>query len=254
MLTYNIHSCRGTDGRVDPARIAETIARCEPDIVALQEVDVGRKRSGGADQAQMIAAHLKLASYFHPALHLETEQYGDAILTALPTRVVHAAPLPSIGEPRGAIWVAVDIGGGTLQVFNTHLGLRRRERIRQVSTLLGPDWLGSARCRDEPTVLLGDFNAVPSSMPYRTLARHGRDALVDAGARVRPTFPSRFPVLRLDHIFVSGGVRAVHAEVVADRRTRSASDHLPVLATVDVPVAAHGKTAGTASVPADSVE
>jgi len=254
ILTYNIHSCRGTDGRSDPARIAETIARCEPDIIALQEVDVGRKRTGGVDQAQMVAAHLKLASYFHPALHLETEQYGDAILTGLPTKVIHAAPLPSIGEPRGAIWVAVDLGGATLNVFNTHLGLRRRERIRQVTSLVGPEWLGNAGCRDAPTILLGDFNAVPSSMPYKMLARHGQDALAHAGVRVRPTFPSRLPLLRLDHIFVSGGVKAVHAEVVADRKTRTASDHLPLLATVDVPVPAGNKKAGTTKAPAETVE
>ena len=236
ILTYNIHSCRGTDGRVDPARIAETVARCRPDIVALQEVDVGRKRSGGADQAQLIAAHLKLASYFHPALHMDAEQYGDAILTALPTRVMRAGPLPSSGEQRGAIWVAVDLGGTELHVLNTHLGLRRGERIRQVEALLGPEWLGSAECRAAPTILAGDFNAVPASIPYKMLARHGRDALAQAG-RVRSTFPSRFPILRLDHIFAAGGVEPVDAAVIADRKTRVASDHLPLLATVDVPVA-----------------
>ena len=235
ILTYNVHSCRGTDGRTDPARIAEVIARCKPDIAALQEVDVDRARSGGVDQAQLIATHLRMDSHFHPALHLEDEQYGDAILTPLPTRLVRAAPLPSIGEPRGAIWVAVDIGGVELQVINTHLGLRRRERIAQVATLLGPGWLGNAECRDMPTVLLGDFNAVPSSVPYRNLARHGRDVQVHAAPRPRATFPSRFPVLRLDHIFVGDGIVATHAEVRSDMLARTASDHLPLVATLAVP-------------------
>lgn len=236
MLTYNVHSCRGTDGRTDPARIAEVIARCEPDIIALQEVDVGRARSGGVDQAQLIAAHLSVEAHFHPALHLEDEQYGDAILTALPARLVRAGPLPSIGEPRGAIWMAIDIGGAELQVINTHLGLRRRERIAQVATLLGPGWLGSAECRDAPAVVLGDFNAVPSSVPYRNLARHGRDVQVHAAQRPRPTFPSRFPILRLDHIFVGEGIEAIEAEVRSDMLTRTASDHLPLVATLAVPV------------------
>ena len=239
ILTYNVHSCRGTDGKRDPARIAEVIARCEPDIAALQEVDVGRARSGGVDQAQLIAAHLRMDSHFHPALHLEEEQYGDAILTALPARLVRAAPLPSSGEPRGAIWVAVDVGGAELQVINTHLGLWRRERIAQVATLLGPGWLGSAECRDAPTVLLGDFNAVPGSVPYRNLARHGRDVQVHAAARPRPTFPSRFPVLRLDHIFVGDGIEAVEAEVRSDMLTRTGSDHLPLVASVALPVRPH---------------
>lgn len=235
MLTYNVHSCRGTDGRVDPARVAEVIARCKPDIVALQEVDVGRARSGGVDQAQMLAAHLRMGTHFHPALHLEEEKYGDAILTALPARLARAGPLPSIGEPRGAIWVSVDIGGVELQVINTHLGLRRRERIAQVAALLGPGWLGSAECRDKPTVLAGDFNAVPFSLPYRSLARHWRDVQVLACPRPKTTFPSRFPVLRLDHIFVGEGIETVGAEVHSDMLTRTASDHLPLTAIIDVP-------------------
>lgn len=238
IMTYNVHSCRGTDGRIDPARIAEIVARGRPDIVALQEVDVGRARSGGFDQARLIAAHLNMEAHFHPALHLADEQYGDAILTALPSRLVRAAPLPSLGEPRGAIWVSVDIGGTLLQVINTHLGLRRRERMAQVAALLGPGWLGSAECRDNPTVLVGDFNAVPSSAPYRSLARHGRDVQLLAGARPKATFPSRFPLLRLDHIFVGAGIEPVAAEVPSDLMARTASDHLPLSATIAVPVPA----------------
>src|SRR5690606_37572659 len=160
------------------------IASCQADIVALQELDVGRLRTGGVDQAQAIAAHLSLTSHFHPALHLTEEKYGDAILTALPSRLVRAGPLPSAGEPRGALWVAVDVGGVELNVFNTHFGLRRGERALQAATLLGPDWMGSAECRDAPCVLLGDFNAMPSSPTYRALARDLRDVAVAAGARL----------------------------------------------------------------------
>lgn len=236
VLTYNVHSCRGTDGRRDPSRIAEVIARCEPDIVALQEVDVGRRRSGGVDQSEMIAAHLRMDAHFHPALHLKGEKYGDAILTALPARLVRAGPLPSIGEPRGAIWMAVDLDGATLQVINTHLGLRRRERIAQVTTLLGAGWLGSEACRTSPSVLLGDFNAVPSSLPYRSLARHGRDVQVATQTRPRATFPSRFPLLRIDHVFVGDGIEPLDTEVPTDLLTRTASDHLPLLATLAVSV------------------
>jgi endonuclease/exonuclease/phosphatase family metal-dependent hydrolase len=236
ILTYNVHSCRGTDGKVDPARIAAVIASCNADIVALQEVDVGRARSGGVDQAARIADHLGMASHFHPALYLEEEQYGDAILTALPAELVKAAPLPSLGEPRGAIWVSVDIGGVNLQVINTHLGLRRRERLTQAAALLGPEWLGAMEERHAPAVLLGDFNATPSSAPYRALVAHGQDVQLTNGGRPRATFPSRFPFLRLDHIFVGEGIETVHAEVRTDAVTKRASDHLPVLAEIAVPL------------------
>jgi endonuclease/exonuclease/phosphatase family metal-dependent hydrolase len=34
LLTYNVHGCRGTDGKIDPLRIAEVIAQCGADIIA----------------------------------------------------------------------------------------------------------------------------------------------------------------------------------------------------------------------------
>ena len=44
-----------------------------------------------------IASLLKMEAHFHPALHVEEEKYGDAILTAMPTRFIKAGPLPSVG-------------------------------------------------------------------------------------------------------------------------------------------------------------
>lgn len=246
LLTYNVHSCRGTDGKVDPIRIAEVIAQCGADIIALQELDVGRMRTGGVDQAHIIAAHLSMMSHFHPAYHLEDEKYGDAVLTALPSRLIKAGPLPSVGEPRGAIWVSVDLGGVELQIINTHFGVRRRDRVNQAAAILGPGWLGGADCRDARCVLIGDFNAVPSSAVYRALTRRMRDVQAREGARPRPTFPSRIPLLRLDHIFTGDGVVPVEAEVRSDMLARTASDHLPLLATVSVePPAAKGKSLPT---------
>jgi endonuclease/exonuclease/phosphatase family metal-dependent hydrolase len=49
LLTWNVHRCTGRDGKASPERIAEVIAATAPDVVALQEVDVHRPRSGGVD-------------------------------------------------------------------------------------------------------------------------------------------------------------------------------------------------------------
>ena len=234
IVTYNVHSCFGTDRRLDPARIAAVIAECEADIVALQEVDVARARSGGIDQAETIAGHLRMASHFHPALHLEEERYGDALLTALPTRLVKAAGLPSKGEPRGALWVEVPVGDTALQVFVTHLGLRGGERVRQAEALVGPGWLGADMPADARIVLAGDFNAVSRSASYRMLARRFRDVQVAAGGRIAGTFPSRLPLLRIDHIFVGAGIRVRHAHVHDSPLARRASDHLPLCADIEI--------------------
>ncbi|HXQ46446.1 MAG TPA: endonuclease/exonuclease/phosphatase family protein, partial [Caulobacteraceae bacterium] len=107
ILTYNVHRCIGVDGRLDVGRIAAVIAALEPDIVALQELDVRRARTGGVDQAHEIARRLDMACHFNAALRVEEEQYGDAILTSYPERLVKAGPLPALErglplEPRGA--------------------------------------------------------------------------------------------------------------------------------------------------------
>lgn len=234
IMTYNVHSCFGADRKLDPGRIADVIAECEADIVALQEVDVARARSGGVDQAQTIANHLSMASHFHPALHLEEERYGDALLTALPTRLVKADGLPSRGEPRGALWVEVPIDDVALQVFVTHLGLFGPERVRQTKALIGPGWLGTPMAEGARIILAGDLNAVSRSPSYRMLKRCLRDAQVDAGGRLAATFPSRLPLLRIDHIFIGEGIAANRTFVHDTPLARRASDHLPLCADLEI--------------------
>ncbi|GJE67201.1 hypothetical protein LNAOJCKE_4429 [Methylorubrum aminovorans] len=241
LVTYNVRHCRGTDGRVAPKRVAQVIAVLEPDIVALQEVDVGRARTGGLDQAEEIARLVGMFAHFHPALHIEEERYGDALLTHLPSRLKRADALPGLLqrpglEPRGALWVEVTAGDVALQVLTTHFGLLGAERIAQAEALLGPDWLGDPACR-APTVLLGDFNATGWSRAYRRLSRRLTDARRLTGARRwrgGASFPSRFPLLRIDHVFVSERVAVERIAVVDNALARQASDHLPVLAEIRI--------------------
>ncbi|MFD1746753.1 endonuclease/exonuclease/phosphatase family protein [Rhizobium helianthi] len=234
ILSYNVHSCVGTDRRLDPGRVADVIASLNPDIIGLQELDVGRRRSGGIDQAEAIALRLKMDFHFHPALHLEEELYGDALMTALPMRLVKAAALGSYGEPRGALWAEVDVQDTSVQVINTHLGLLRRDRLRQARELLGPHWIGHPTLRGRPAILMGDFNSIPSSAPYRELGAAMADSKSQTGRLPDPTFPSRFPLLRLDHIFVANGPKIVEAKAVRNDATRLASDHLPLIADVTI--------------------
>ncbi|HEV2364663.1 MAG TPA: endonuclease/exonuclease/phosphatase family protein [Caulobacteraceae bacterium] len=245
LLSYNVHRCLGLDRRLDVGRIAEVIAAAEPDVVALQEVDVGRARTGGVDQAHRIAQMLKMAFRFHPALRVEEELYGDAILTALPERLIKGGPLPGYPripqlEPRGALWVAIDFGGDReLQVINTHLGLVPQEGQIQARALVGPDWLGAPERRD-PLILVGDLNAPRTTAIHRILRRRLKDAHAlrpRGGARVA-TFPAPMPVLRIDHAFVSEGVKvkAVSTSMVAAARV--ASDHLPLIVDFELDNAA----------------
>ena len=230
IMTYNVHRCVGADGRANPARIAEAIASCSPDIVALQELDVRRGRTGGVDQAHMIANSLGMSFHFHPSVRVEEELYGDAILTSLPMRLMKAAPLPGnpVHEPRGALWAVIASQDIEVHVINTHLGLVASERLMQARVLLGEDWIGHPDCGD-PLILLGDFNFSRRSRVYRLLAARLRDPQTDLHKRARRTFPSRMPMLGIDHVFCSRSVDVVQVEAPRSRLFRTASDHLPLV-------------------------
>jgi len=239
LLTYNVHGCRGTDGQVSPRRITEVIAATGADVVALQEVDFNRRRSGYEHQAEVIAAQLSMDFHFHPAWHLAEEELGDAVLSHLPLRLIRAGPLPSQSrwkrERRGALWVSVENNGRPVALVNTHLALNRRDRLAQTEALFGPDWLGHAQC-GPLLVLCGDFNALPGSRVYRRVLEQLRD--VHAGRVVRQarrTFPTRYPVASLDHVFLSAEFDVHHVEVVRTSLTRVASDHYPLLVELSFP-------------------
>ncbi len=232
ILTYNVHRCVGMDGELDVARTAKAIAQMRPDIVALQELDVGRARTGGVDQAHAIAEQLGMSFHFHPAFRVEEESYGDAILTACPMRVVRAGALPGSNamrglEPRGALWVKIDLGDIELDVVNTHLGLVPHEQRAQASALVGETWMGHPDCTD-PAILLGDFNATSRHGAYRRLAERLRDAQKIHRRHGLKTFPSRFPMIRIDHVFVSRSVTVTGVHAGHGALVREASDHVPL--------------------------
>jgi len=243
-MTYNVHSCRGVDGRLDVGRVAAVIAQSRPDIVALQEVDVRRSRTAGVDQAHAIAERLGMHFHFNAALTVAEERYGDAILTSLPMKLVKSGALPNLRkmqvrgrkielEDRGALWAEIEVDGRPLQVFNTHLGLVPLEQRAQSQTLLGPDWIGA--CAD-PLILIGDLNATPRYACYKRFTARLKDARKLApGKPGAPTFPSRLPMLRIDHVFVSDGIKidGVHAPDTALGKV--ASDHLPLVVDFNLP-------------------
>ncbi|MBI5136113.1 MAG: endonuclease/exonuclease/phosphatase family protein [Nitrospirae bacterium] len=234
-MTYNVHGCVGTDGRLSPHRIARVIARYRPDVVCLQELDVGRARSGRMDQAHEIATALGMDVDFHAAMVIEDEHYGNAVLSRLPMRRAHAAQLPGdprhpAREPRGALWVAVDAPFGPLQIITTHLGLAPAERRRQAATLTGPQWAGHPDFAG-PGLVCGDFNALPGSPAHHHLSRSLLDVqAVLPGHRPRATWSGQYRLGRIDHMFLNGRLAVTAVEVPRTALTQVASDHLPLVA------------------------
>jgi endonuclease/exonuclease/phosphatase family metal-dependent hydrolase len=233
-MTYNVHGFRGVDRKISVDRVARVIRDCDPDLVALQEVDVNRHRSGRVDQAQHLADMLKMEFHFYPAMRLGDELYGLAMLSRLPMRMVKSGPLPHVVpfEPRAVQWADVEIAGNSVQIINTHLGLRNGERAAQIDALLGPEWLDHEDFAD-PAIVLGDFNTPPTSRLFQRIANRMRMARHVSPIPVRRgTF---LGVLAIDHIFISPEFHVEHVEVPANLRARLASDHLPLVADLRFP-------------------
>ena len=250
IVTWNIHGGLGRDGRCDPGRIAALLQDLKCDAAALQEVgDVNRRsrESEVADQASWLGRSLGWFVAYGPNLVLRGRPYGNAILSRFPIARARNYDLSvPRREPRGCLRADLSLpGGGSLHLFNLHLGLSGGERRKQAAMLFSADLLRDAALA-APLVLCGDFNMwSPLPGPILRLLRTAlRDAAVVARAR-RATWPSALPLLRLDRAYVDASVGVLGSGVVNDPRTRAASDHLPLWVDVapraDAPALAVGK-------------
>ena len=205
------------------------ILRYDPDVVCLQEIDVGRRRSHGVDQAAEIAEALGMSYFFSPAIVREEERYGDATFSRLPLSLIggRELPTPRGREPRAVLCTAVEWLGRSLRVLNTHCGLTVRERELQLQELVSLEWLTEQMT---PTILCGDFNLTEYSRWYHRLCGMMRDT----DHRASKTWPSSLPIRRIDFIFASHQVIPRYTFTPRNRLIRVASDHLPVISDVTI--------------------
>lgn len=239
IMTYNVHSCIGMDGKISPNRIARVIGRHEPDIVALQELDMGRRRTGGVDQPQLIAKELEMICHFHPSMIVDGGHYGNAVLSRYPIELIRAGRFPdslriSRAEPRGVLWTVISIKGIRINFLNTHLGFFPPEGMRQTKTLLGLEWIAHPAC-EGPTILCGDFNALPDSRICRNIKEVLRDAQEELEHHSpKGTWSSHYPFRRIDHIFVSPEIEVTNVEVSRTDIDKISSDHLPLIIDIKI--------------------
>jgi endonuclease/exonuclease/phosphatase family metal-dependent hydrolase len=231
VMTWNVHGMVGVRGDWDPERVASVISAADADVVGLQEVGALGLGSGDhlPDPAGELAALTGLTAVYGPTLLRRGFPYGNCILSRLPVASTRSYDLSVRGrEPRGCLRADVRLGAAGFHLFSCHLGLDRRERRRQAAMLLSADILRDTALH-HPLVVLGDFNAWSSrSAVPRWLRRQLTDcSLGQRGAGA--TFPSSFPLLRLDRVYVDRSFHVVASRVVDTRQARAASDHLPLL-------------------------
>jgi endonuclease/exonuclease/phosphatase family metal-dependent hydrolase len=234
IMSWNIHGMRGRDGRPDPERVALVIEEAHADVAGLQEVGALGGPGELLDPGGTLARLTGLAHAYGLTELRGAYPYGNCILSRFPITATRSYDLSVVGrEKRGCLRADVDLGSSSLHVFNCHLGLDRRERKRQAAQLLSADILRDAALA-YPLVLVGDFNAWGSRAAVpRWIRRQLIDAAVFARSS-RPTFPSVFPLVRLDRAYVGPAVRVLGCKVHDSPLARLASDHLPVVAEVEV--------------------
>jgi endonuclease/exonuclease/phosphatase family metal-dependent hydrolase len=229
LVSWNVHGCVGTDGRFAPERTAAVLGSLRPDVVLLQEVGDSRGIHPPVDQAQSLASALGLTCALGITLPREPHGYGNATLTRLPVLDSEIWDLSVRGrEPRCCLRVVVGHDGFRLTTVNVHLGLGLSERKRQLNILISRG--GALDGVDGPLVMGGDFNDFPAGRVSRALSSRYLDVAC------RRTFPSAWPLLRLDRVYALA-LGVASASTVRSAEARAASDHLPLVVDLDVPEA-----------------
>lgn len=227
VASYNIHKCRGTDGKVRPDRTLTVIKELVADFVALQEVDHRIGTRTGLLNPAAIERETGLKLLTQSDIVDGHGWHGNALLVRGVPRHYRRSriQLPGI-EPRGAVFAELDLGEGLFRVIAVHLGLLRRSRLAQTKALLDI-FLDLPRM---PTIMLGDFNE------WRRVRRSALAVLEPVfGSRpALPSFPSTLPLLPMDRMLDWPPNVIRHFKIHDTPLSRIASDHLPILADVDL--------------------
>jgi endonuclease/exonuclease/phosphatase family metal-dependent hydrolase len=246
VMTFNIQSgAHGLD------EVAEVILAAAPDIVALQEVDVGSQRAQGLDQVRELAARTGLTHHAHfRTTDLYGGAYGVALLSRFPlqARAQHPLPVPEGSEPRTLAHAVLRVGEREVSVYATHLTRRPfngRVRLQQSVAILK-----LFEKDPRPKLLMGDLNDDPDSTPVRLLRRELTDVFASTGRGPSGTYPLPLflPTLRIDYVLVDRAFAACNSRVLRV----GVSDHYPVVADIHLkeqPVAHQAATAPAAAGP-----
>jgi endonuclease/exonuclease/phosphatase family metal-dependent hydrolase len=219
VATYNVHSCRGLDFRMQPQRIAHVISETRADIIALEEVR--------SEQAAAIAGRLGFHHVFGRADVLHSHEFGNAILSRYP---IASSRNYDIGVPHreqraclraDVVW---PVPGVRVHVFVVHLGLSGKERREQAARIASSEILGSPDLHG-PRILLGDFNEWRHGTVDRTLA-------TVLERRPKRTYPGLLPLIPFDRIYFDSSLAVNSIRLHRSWTALIASDHVPLVAEV----------------------
>ncbi|WP_156253128.1 endonuclease/exonuclease/phosphatase family protein [Pseudactinotalea terrae] len=246
LLTLNLqHGLSRAGARTSADELAAAVAGLEVDVVALQEVDRGQPRSGGIDQARVVAdalglPHVRFAATLAGDVRVgkasperwgmaDGAAYGLAVASRWPVVAWFVKRLPRFpvrhpilrggsvrlrdDEQRGAVAAVVQTPHGPLTVASAHLSLLGPVAAWQVGSLLR-----SVSTLPPPAVVAGDLNLDPWALRPLSLGWRMPRAL---------TFPAGTPRRQIDHV-LTRGIEIDRADAV----DLAISDHRGLLATL----------------------
>jgi endonuclease/exonuclease/phosphatase family metal-dependent hydrolase len=255
VVTWNIHKgIGGLDRRYAIERTIEVLRAIQPDLALLQEVTDNLPRTRFHDQAEMIAHAVEMRHWaFYPEHRFAIGGYGNAILSRWPLSNIHHVDL-TVGwrKKRGILQARarVRLPRGrwrSVIIQNLHLGLAGSERGQQLERFLASEPFARLHERT-PIIVGGDLNDLWGTLGPRYLQTRGFER---AGALVN-TFPAALPARPLDGLFFRGDVHSIRAHVVRTKLTNVASDHLPLVADVELKGIPVHRSAGRSSRPPSS--
>lgn len=236
VMSYNIHHANPPSraGYIDVDAIARVIQKEQPDLAALQEVDVHTSRSGKTvNEAVELAAKTGMKFfYFAKAIDYDGGDYGVTILSRFPLSAQHTYKLPTAsgtnGEPRVLATVQISLPHNQKLVFAcTHLDAQRSDtnRLLQISAII--DILQKEKL---PVIIGGDFNAEPSGSVINVLDKLFKRTCI---SNCDFTIPVQTPRKTIDFIAYTpfDKLSTLEHKVIDEKY---ASDHLPVLSTIQI--------------------
>jgi len=246
ILEWNIHHGGiGTDGVYDPNRIADWVAKENPDVVSLVEVESWDSYYSDDQVAmyqQMLESRTGVTWYT-----LDIQKYGDwtsggqrnAIFSKFPLNATYRYEF-SLGDPRTVGGVMIVVNGRNINLMSTHLDwVYESNRITQAGELVS-----YANGYAEDRIITGDLNGTPGTTEINTVSNAYTDAWVAAqqngiaySAPDNPNGNTRNG--RIDYVFYSHGEQHLTLQSVTVVDTRDAngnmpSDHRPLLAVFGV--------------------
>lgn len=233
VMSYNIHHANppSEPGLISPEAIAEVIRKEDPDLVALQEVDVNNRRSGeDLHQAEAIAEELGMYFHFAKAIDYQGGFYGNAVLSKYPILDRMDVELPAMEgvETEDRVWagIKVEVHGKELWFGSTHLDFKTEENNLYQSNML----IEAFDDVEIPVIIAGDFNATEHSSTMELFDQYFKRT---CPGDCPPTFPQIDPRRAIDFIIFQpkDAFETLTHRVVEEEY---ASDHRPVVAELDL--------------------